>query len=194
MTTDPDQPPRARMVHSAARMIRERGVTGVGMRQIAADAEGPRGSLQRYFPGGKTQVMTEALDVALDDFAAGTRDAADAPDLHTAIVLIIASWREVLVRNDFAAGCPIASFVVDVAASDPLRAEADARFTRWRAAVATIHRRFGYDRAAAWDEAALLISAIEGAALIARAGRSIEPLDAVERLLVDRARAITQPG
>ena len=48
------------MVRSAARMICERGVHGVGMRQIAADAEGSRGSLQRYFPGGKNQILIEA--------------------------------------------------------------------------------------------------------------------------------------
>ena len=187
MTTD-SPTPRARMVDSAARMLRERGVTGVGMRQIAADAHGPRGSLQRYFPGGKAQVMTEALEVAVTDFAKGTRDAEDAPDLASAISSIVESWRQVLLHSDFTAGCPIAAFVVDASESDPLREQAHERFTRWRTAVARIHRRFGYDRAAAWDEAALVISALEGAALVARAGRSIEPLDAVERLLVDRVR------
>lgn len=176
------------MVHSAARMMRERGVTGVGMRQIAADAQGPRGSLQRYFPGGKTQVMSEALEVAVADFSAGTQAAADAADLPSAIALVVDSWRKVLLDNGFRAGCPIAAFVVDVSESEPLRERAHDRFAQWQRAVASIFRRFGYDRARARDEATLLISAIEGAALIARAGRTIEPLDAVERVLVDRAR------
>ncbi|MFC7956377.1 TetR/AcrR family transcriptional regulator [Rhodococcoides kroppenstedtii] len=186
MTTD--RTPRERMVLSAARMMRERGVTGVGMRQIAADAQGPRGSLQRYFPGGKTQVMSEALDAAVADFSAGTRAAADADDLPSAIAIAVESWRTVLVENDFGAGCPIAALVVDASESEPLRERARDRFAQWRRAVASIYRRFGYDRAPAWDEAMLLISAIEGAALVARAGRTVEPLDAVERLLVDRAR------
>ncbi|WP_299573032.1 TetR/AcrR family transcriptional regulator [uncultured Williamsia sp.] len=188
MTTEDLEPPRTRMVRSAARMIRERGVTGVGMRQIAADAGGPRGSLQRYFPGGKAQVLTEAIDIALEDFVAGTlRAHADATDLPQAIGMIVASWREVLLRTDFTAGCPIASFVVDVAEVDPLRVEAEKRFSRWRTTLASLYRRFGVDRAAAWDEAVLVISALEGAALVARAGRSIEPLDAVERVLIARA-------
>ncbi len=188
MAPEPDRTPRERMVHSAARMMRERGVTGVGMREIAADAQGPRGSLQRYFPGGKTQVMSEALAVAVADFSAGTRAAADAEDLPSAIAIVVESWRTVMVANDFRAGCPIASVVVDASESEPLRMDANERFAQWRRAVASIYRRFGYDRESAWDEAMLLISAIEGAALVARAGRTVEPLDAVERLLVDRAR------
>ena len=55
------QPARDRIVRSAAALVRERGVHGVGLRQIVAHADGPRGSLQRYFPGGKTQLITEAL-------------------------------------------------------------------------------------------------------------------------------------
>ncbi|GGG25386.1 TetR family transcriptional regulator [Rhodococcoides trifolii] len=188
MTAEDDrEPARARMVRSAARMIRQRGVTGVGLRQIAADADGPRGSLQRYFPGGKTQVLLEAVDLALNDFAAGTRAAAtDAATLPEAVAMIVDSWREVLLRSDFTSGCLLAAFVVDASAVDPLRAEADERFTRWRKAVALVYRRFGYDRVAAWDEALLVVSAIEGAALVSRAGRTTEPLDVVEKLLVDR--------
>ncbi|GGF10399.1 TetR/AcrR family transcriptional regulator [Williamsia phyllosphaerae] len=184
--TDTPEPPRARMVRSAARMIRERGVTGVGLRQIAADADGPRGSLQRYFPGGKTQVLLEAIDLAVDDFAAGTRAAAEAETLPDAVRMIVASWREVLTDSDFTVGCPIASFVVDVSSVDPLRERADERFSNWRKAIAAIYRRFGYDRSAAWDEAILVISALEGAALVARAARDIEAIDVVEKLLVDR--------
>src|SRR6201997_4468030 len=55
---------RDRIVRSAAALVRERGVHGVGLRQIVAHADGPRGSLQRYFPGGKTQLIAEALNLA----------------------------------------------------------------------------------------------------------------------------------
>jgi AcrR family transcriptional regulator len=51
------------MAHSAGVLVRERGVHGVGLREIVAHAGGPRGSLQRYFPGGKTQLIAEALDI-----------------------------------------------------------------------------------------------------------------------------------
>src|SRR6478672_3627950 len=41
------QPARDRIVRSAVELVRERGVHGVGLRQIVAHADGPRGSLQR---------------------------------------------------------------------------------------------------------------------------------------------------
>src|SRR6478672_12825563 len=61
----PRSPARARMVQSAATLMRERGIHGVGLREVVAHSGGPRGSLGRYFPGGKTQLMGEAIDVAL---------------------------------------------------------------------------------------------------------------------------------
>src|SRR3954451_24860060 len=77
------QPARDRIVRSAAALVRERGVHGVGLRQIVAHADGPRGSLQRYFPRGKTQLITEALSLAgadvLDDTESGLIDAATWP-------------------------------------------------------------------------------------------------------------------
>ena len=41
------QPARDRIVRSAATLVRERGVHGVGLRQIVAHADGPSRSLQR---------------------------------------------------------------------------------------------------------------------------------------------------
>lgn len=188
MTTDEKVSPRARMVRSAARMICERGVHGVGMRQIAADAEGSRGSLQRYFPGGKNQILIEAIDLAFAQAVEGTRRAAvDAENLADAIAMIVAPWRSMLIDYDFAVGCPIAAFVVDASSVPPLREQANARFTMWREGIEAVYRQHGRNRELAREEAVLVMAALEGAALMARAAREVEPIDTVERLLVKRA-------
>src|SRR2546423_7767304 len=57
-------PPRKRMVLAAAELIRRQGVSGTGLRQIVNHAGAPRGSLQHYFPGGKDQLLTEAIESA----------------------------------------------------------------------------------------------------------------------------------
>src|SRR5436305_14009837 len=96
------QPARDRIVRSAAALVRERGVHGVGLRQIVAHADGPRGSLQRYFPGGKTQLITEALNLAGGEVLyvteTGPTEAATPAD---AIDAIFAPWRRVLVDSNF---------------------------------------------------------------------------------------------
>ena len=53
--------PRERMVLSAAQLVRIQGVGATGMRDVVAHAEAPRGSLQHYFPGGKDQLIAEAV-------------------------------------------------------------------------------------------------------------------------------------
>src|SRR6478672_8840866 len=57
----PALPPRERMVRSAAQLIRRQGVSGTGMREIVTEADAPRGSLQHYFPGGKEEIVSDAL-------------------------------------------------------------------------------------------------------------------------------------
>src|SRR4051812_26438707 len=127
------QPARDRIVRSAATLVRERGVHGVGLRQIVAHADGPRGSLQRYFPGGKTQLITEALNLVgaevLDDTESGLIEAATVAD---AIDAIFAPWRQVLVESNFTMGCPLAATVVDASGDDRLRQEARALLDQWR--------------------------------------------------------------
>src|SRR6476659_9373068 len=83
-------PARARMVRSAATLIRERGIHGVGLREIVTHSGGPRGSLGRFFPGGKTQLVTEAIDVVIAGLCAevdeGITKAKTFPDAIGAIV------------------------------------------------------------------------------------------------------------
>src|ERR1700716_978469 len=94
-------PARARMVRSAATLMRERGIHGVGLREIVTHSGGPRGSLGRYFPGGKTQLMSEAIDVALADLYDELESAlTEAETFHDAIGLIVAPWRRVLVDHE----------------------------------------------------------------------------------------------
>src|SRR4051812_39176142 len=106
-------PARARMVHSAATLIRERGIHGVGLREIVVHSGGPRGSLGRYFPGGKTQLMTEAIDVVIAEVSAEVdKTLPQAKTFPEAIGAIVAPWRRLLVAYDFALGCPLAATVV----------------------------------------------------------------------------------
>ena len=177
-----EQPARDRIVRSAAALVRERGVHGVGLRQIVAHADGPRGSLQRYFPGGKTQLITEALNLAgaevLEDTEAGLNDATTLAD---AIDAIFAPWRQVLVGSDFTMGCPIAATVIDESADDRLRQEARALFDQWRDSIYAALVKFGVQKSTAEDNASALLAALEGALILSRAQQSTEPLDTVQR-------------
>ena len=176
------QPARSRMVHSADVLVRERGVHGVGLREIVAHAGGPRGSLQRYFPGGKTQLLSEALDIAGADLAARVdSQLVEARTLPDAVDAVIAPWRQLLLDSDFTLGCPIAATVVDASGNDQLREKARTLFVQWHDSVRDALVRLGSSKSAADEHASVLLAALEGALILARAQRSIEPLDAVQR-------------
>ena len=176
------QPARDRIVRSAAELVRERGVHGVGLRQIVAHAAGPRGSLQRYFPGGKSQLITEALNLAgaelIDDTESGLIEAATLPD---AIDAIFAPWRQVLIESNFTMGCPVAATVVDASGDDQLRREARALLSQLQELMRDTLVRFGIASPAADDNASVLLAAMEGALVSSRAQQSTQPLDKVQR-------------
>jgi AcrR family transcriptional regulator len=181
-------PARARMVRSAATLIRERGIHGTGLREVVAHSGGPRGSLGRFFPGGKTQLVTEAIDVALVDlFGDLERTLGDAEAFPEAISVIVAPWRRLLVDHDFALGCPLAATICDAADNDGLRTHVSESFAGWRAPVADAYSRFGAPQAEAEARATVLLAALEGAFILARAQRNLEPLDTVERFFASHA-------
>ena len=183
------------MVQSAARLMRERGIHGVGLREVVAHSGGPRGSLGRYFPGGKTQLMSEAIDVALAGlYEELERTLAEARSFPEAIGLVLAPWRGLLVDNEFALGCPLAATVVDAVENDGLRVHVSDLLARWQATVADIYIKFGASPAVADEHATVLLSALEGALILARARRSIEPLDTVERYFAARAPSASVGG
>ena len=189
------QPTRDRIVRSAAALVRERGVRGVGLRQIVAHADGPRGSLQRYFPGGKTQLITEALKLAgtevLDDTESRLAEASTPAD---AIDAIFAPWRGVLVQSDFTMGCPLAATVIDAGGDDRLREEARALLDRLRDSVRATLVKFGARASTAEDDASVLLAALEGALILCRASQSTEPLDTVQRFFTASLEAVANPA
>ncbi|MDX6318938.1 MAG: hypothetical protein QOD35_2338, partial [Nocardioidaceae bacterium] len=56
-----DRGARERMVYSAVQLVRARGMNATGVRDVVDDSGAPRGSFQHYFPGGKEQLVAEAV-------------------------------------------------------------------------------------------------------------------------------------
>jgi hypothetical protein len=86
-------------------------------------------------------------------------------------------------------GCPLAATICDAADNDSLRTHVSELLARWRAPVADAYTRFGAPLAEAETHATVLMAALEGALVLARAQRNIEPLDTVERFFASRSRS-----
>ena len=179
--------PRERTVFSAAQLIRRGGVDSAGMREVAAHANAPRGSLQHYFPGGKEQLVNEAVAWA-GRYAAGrvARFLAAMPEPSPSglFAAMVGQWTREYETTGFGGGCPVAAATVDRAGcADTTRDAAAAAFATWSRPVAEALTAMGVpaDRAPALST--LMISTLEGAILFARAEQDVRALSTVAREL-----------
>ena len=170
---------RDRMVSSAAALLGEHGASGVSIDRVLAHSGAPRGSVYHHFPGGRAQLIDEAV-VSAGDFVAGLIEAAmDDPDPLRAVDAFFALWRERLVGSGFRAGCPIVAVAVetDDDAPEPARSAA-AAFTRWQEDLAALLVRHGLSVERGRRLGSFVVAAVEGAVVMCRAERSAGPLDA----------------
>lgn len=180
------QGPRERMVVSAALLIRKRGAHATAISDVLQHSGAPRGSAYHYFPGGRTQLLCEAVDYAGEHVAAMINEAEGGLELLDAL---IDKYRQQLLSTDFRAGCPIAA--VSVEAGDeqdrermaPVIARAAAVFDRGSDLTAQRFIADGIPPDRAHELAVLATSTLEGAILLARVRRDLTPLDLVHRQL-----------
>jgi len=172
---------RERMVRSAAYLLRERGLSGTAFSDVIAHSGAPRGSIYHHFPGGKLQLAEEAVRYAGDFLGAGVRSATRDDDPVAAVRGFLGWWRRVLVKSDFKAGCPIVAVTVESQLTDA----AAAAFGRWQDALAAGLVSAGAAPPRAARLATLVVASVEGATLLCRARRSLEPLDDVTAELED---------
>jgi len=172
--------PRERMVFSAAQLIRRQGVTATGVRDVVAHAGAPRGSVQHYFPDGKEQLVAEAVEWA-GHYAGGRVSrflaAMAAPTPSKLFSAMVRQWIEEYRRDGFAAGCPLAATTVDWVESTPaIRLPLTRALAAWRDPVVAALVELGVPRRKAPGVATLMISALEGAIVLARVEQDLEPL------------------
>ena len=169
---------RERIVYASAELFRRQGYTGTGMKQIAAEANAPFGSLYHFFPGGKEQLAEEVIRTAGRFYRQLFEAVADpAPDVVTAVGDFFSGAAETLRNTDYADACPIATVALEVASTnDRLRQATDEVFESWISAAAEHLATAGIEAGRARQLATSIIAALEGAFVLSRASRSTEPL------------------
>lgn len=167
------------MLISAAEVLRERGAAGVTIDEVLARSGAPRGSVYHHFPEGRSQILREALDYAGDAITASIDEAAGK---NSTVLLrrFVQLWEDALTASDYSAGCPVLAAAVGSGEDEQqLTAVAGDIFSRWREASKQAYIREGFDDAEAASLADTTISAMEGAVVLCRSVRSLEPLHEV---------------
>src|SRR5215217_7099174 len=171
--------PRERMVISAALLIRERGAHPTAIADVLEHSGAPRGSAYHYFPGGRTQLLCEAIDYAGEYIATRIAKADRGLD---ALDRMVADYRKQLLDTDYRAGCPVVAVSVESGGADKqarVIERAAAAFGRWTELIAQRLIADGISTERADELAMLTTASIEGAIVVARASRDVKPLDVV---------------
>jgi AcrR family transcriptional regulator len=167
-----------RIMDTSAELFRRQGFAGTGVKQIAAMANTPFGSLYHFFPGGKEQLGEEVIRrsgaLYIELFAAIARDA---PDPVSAVARFFSGAAETLEETDYADACPIATVALEVASTNEAlrRATADV-FDSWIDAASAYFTAAGIPAEQARALAFSMLSLLEGGFVFSRAMRSTEPL------------------
>ncbi len=168
-------------------MLRRQGYAATGLNEIVALSGAPRGSLYFHFPAGKEELAAAAMTRSGEALREGMRALLwSSDDLAVALGRLIDSLAAGLESSGYADGCPIATVALEAShTSERVRVSAAAVFDSWLEALQDRIVASGVEEERAGRRALLVLSAVEGALILARARRGLAPLAAVREELIE---------
>lgn len=160
------------MIDGAIELLRERGAAGLTVDAVLERTGAPRGSVYHHFPGGRADLIGQALTVTGDT----VESVLDDPDPVAALERFGRFWKGVLRRSGFDAACPVVSVIVSDSDGDALDIAHEV-IERWAGVIERSLAAAGV--ADAEILATTTLAAINGAVILSRSRRSTAPLDAV---------------
>ena len=171
--SDRPLPTKDRLIRSAANLFRTRGYHGVGLADLLADANAPKGSLYHHFPNGKSDLAVAAATWASDEMLrliAVSFDGAETfEDGAKTLCFKLAKLFDMTGQWD---ACPIAATLFEGPDNSEFRNHAQHIYDGWIAEVHDHAARLGLAETDAQRKAEHLFILIQGGWLLARARRS----------------------
>lgn len=171
---------KERILDASSELFRRQGLTGTGIKQILDQAHAPFGSLYHHFPGGKDELAAETIKRAGEYYGQLVTEMLLAePDLVSGVrEAFIAAGRD-LAATGYADACPIETVALEVASTNErLRLATAEVFDSWLDGLTALLRSEGIEATQARALAHTIVSALEGAFVLARAARRTDALDA----------------
>lgn len=166
-----------RLIQSAALLFRTRGYHGVGLNDLLAEANAPKGSLYHHFPNGKSDLAVAAATWASDEMlrlvAASFDDADTFQEGAATLCFKIAKLFDLSGRWD---GCPIAATLFEGPDNTEFGDYAQRLYEGWIKEVQAHAERLGLSQPAAQRAAEQVFILIQGGWQLARARRDSDVL------------------
>src|SRR5215469_5941831 len=177
-----ESPTKAKMILATLDLLRASGLSGAGINNIVEAGGAPKGSVYHFFPAGKHALVTAALREAEQAVGGAFRTIfSQAVPVSQKVRMLFQATAERLEASGFLKGCPVAAVTLDLdESSADLRTVCEAVFRTWREIIAAGLDDVPDNR---HDSAQLILAALEGALVLARAQASRAPLEETGALL-----------
>lgn len=177
---------RDRLIVAMRDLLQCKGFYGIGLSDILARAQAPKGVMYHHFPGGKVELAIVAIQSAVDDIVSKLeqlRTTSDDP------VQVLRTWlnhlQKRLSKSGYEQGCPLAAVALESTAEDRrLRQALNDGFTIIRSVLAGMLAEAGMTNEKAGSFSMLIVSAYEGALLQSRVASSAGPASETLELLL----------
>jgi len=194
-----DQPStRDRLIEAARDLFITQGYSSTGIAQILKTAGARSGSLYHFFPT-KEDLLLAVLDWYRQNIGTALLDPIweRVSDPIERVFGLFDGYRQMLLLTEFRHGCPIGNLALEVCETHPnARALINRNFDLWLEAVSSCFEEAAGrlpDGTDPKELAVFVLTTMEGAVMLARSYRSLDPFDVavtqlrdyVERLLAD---------
>ena len=172
---------KARMIETTTKLLELQGYHATGLNQVIRESSTPKGSLYFHFPGGKEQLAAVAVLAAGVQISKKIEKALHSGStIGEAISAFLLTIACELKDSDFRKGCPVATVAMETAVTnEPLRQACEQVYASWFALVEQRLTQAGFSAAEAKSWTTFVWASIEGALLLSRTRRSLEPLETV---------------
>lgn len=179
---------RDKLIDSMIDALQRKGLHGIGLSELLASAELPKGCLYHHFPGGKTDLAVAAIERVAER---AQQAFANLFQRHPEPLEALAQWLQSgvtqLQDSDFERGCPLATIALESGPQDQaIRAALANAFATIRQVLETQLQRHGYAQAAGL--ASLFVALYEGGLLQARVAGDGAPLHQAVTTLIQLTR------
>jgi TetR/AcrR family transcriptional regulator, lmrAB and yxaGH operons repressor len=166
---------RLKLLRAAVSLMRRTGLTGAGINEVVRESGAPKGSVYYFFPGGKQQIASEALDQyahTVVEFIDATLRRKRTP--ASKVKALFDAFADRVEQGRYQSSCAAGAVCLDLDVGlEGLRDVVANCLDRYVDAIA---RHFECDDGRkSRSFAGLLLTAVEGAYIRSRAHRTSEP-------------------
>ena len=178
---------RRDMVTTAVRWLPQRGMAAVNLIEVARAVGAPRGSIYHYFPGGRDQLLQEALEVAHKSGLRMVEKAAKhSASVEAFIQSVFSTSLQQIGLDSFTGGCPVGAAVLSYETENTsFQAQTQLAFAEWQQLMAASLMQLGIkNQSQAIELAQGILMAYEGALVCAKGARDPQMFDSAARMVL----------